>query len=138
MLVSKFVKLWCQFWNGISVSLQILYHSSLPWYITDTYTAHTFSTWDKRIPSKSQFETFECSRKNLPNSSCHLPNHNPPGKCMLVEYLWNIPMRYSQCIRKNVPMKFRGIFRNNVSGILNTGIFPDCSMDILRMLHAFF
>ena len=44
----------------------------------------------------------------------------------------------SQCIRKNVTMKFRGIFRNNVSGILNTGIFPDCSMDILRMLHAFF
>ena len=33
-------------------------------------------------------------------------------------------------------MKFWGIFRNNVLGILKIGIFPDCSMNILRMLHA--
>ena len=63
---------------------------------------------------------------------------NPPGKYMFVEYSKNIPMRYSQYIRKKFPMKLRGIFRNNVPGILNTGIFPDYSMNILRMLHAFF
>ena len=36
------------------------------------------------------------------------------------------------------PMKFRGIFWNNVLGVLNIGIFPGCSMNILRMLHTFF
>ena len=35
-------------------------------------------------------------------------------------------------------MKFRGIFPNNVAGILNIGIFHDCSMNVLEMLHAFF
>ena len=35
-------------------------------------------------------------------------------------------------------MKFRGIFRNNVPGILNIGTFTGCSMNILRMLHTFF
>ena len=34
-----------------------------------------------------------------------------------------IPVRYSQYIWKKFPMKFRGIFRNNVPGILNIGIF---------------
>ena len=57
---------------------------------------------------------------------------------MLVEYLWSIPLRYSQYIRKIFPMKFWEIFRNNVLGILNIGIFPGCSMTILQMLHAFF
>ena len=36
------------------------------------------------------------------------------------------------------PMKFRRIFRNNVPGILNIGIFSGCSMNIVRMLHTFF
>ena len=35
-------------------------------------------------------------------------------------------------------MKFRGIFPNNVPKMLNIGIFPEFSMNILRMLHAFF
>ena len=35
-------------------------------------------------------------------------------------------------------MKFRGIFRNNAPGILNIGIFPDCSINILRILYASF
>ena len=43
---------------------------------------------------------------------------------MFGECSWNIPMGYSQYIRKKSPMKFREIFRNNVPGILNTGIFP--------------
>ena len=59
----------------------------------------------------------------------------PPNKYMIVEYLWNIPMRYSQHIWKKLRMNFRRIFRNNVPGILNTGIFPDFIMNILRMLQ---
>ena len=44
---------------------------------------------------------------------------------------------YSQNIRKKFLMKFREIFPNNFPGTLNIGIFPDCSMNILRMLHVF-
>ena len=62
----------------------------------------------------------------------------PPGKYMFVEYSFDIPMIYSQNIRKKFPMKFRGIFPNNVPGILNIGIFPDCPMNILRMLIRLF
>ena len=34
-------------------------------------------------------------------------------------------------------MKFQRIFPSDVPGILNVGIFPECSVNILRMLHAF-
>ena len=57
---------------------------------------------------------------------------------MFVEYSWNIPMIYSENIRKNFPMKFRGIFSNNFPRILNIGIFPEYSINIPRMLHGFF
>ena len=56
---------------------------------------------------------------------------------MFLEYSGNILMIYSQNIPKKFPMKLRGIFPNNVPRILNIGIFPDYSMDILRMLQAF-
>ena len=68
----------------------------------------------------------------------HIRRNHPPGKHMFVERSWNIPMRYSQYIQKIFPMKFRRVFRNNVPGILNAGIFPDSSMKISRMLHLFF
>ena len=67
-----------------------------------------------------------------------LPLFYLPGKYVFVEYSWNIPMIYSQNIRKKFPMKYWRIFPNNVKGILNTGRFPECSMNILRMLHTFF
>ena len=35
--------------------------------------------------------------------------------------------------RKKFPMKYWGIFPNNVPGILNIGMFPECSMNILPM-----
>ena len=57
---------------------------------------------------------------------------------MFVGYLWNIPMIYPRNIWKKFPMKFREISPNNVPGILNIGMFPECSMNILRILHAFF
>ena len=62
---------------------------------------------------------------------------HPPGKYMFLEYPWNIPIRYTQYIRINCLMKFQGILRNNVRGILNTEIFPDCSMNFLWTLHTF-
>ena len=34
-----------------------------------------FLVWIKGSHQSSNFETFECSVKNLPNSSCHFPNH---------------------------------------------------------------
>ena len=40
-----------------------------------------------------------------------------------------------QHIWKKLRMNFRRIFRNNIPGILNTGIFPDFIMNILRMLQ---
>ena len=42
------------------------------------------------------------------------------------------------CFRIKFPMKFWGIFLNNVPVMLNIGILPDYSMHILRVLHAFF
>ena len=57
---------------------------------------------------------------------------------MFVEYSCNIPLRYPQYIRKKFSMKLREIFRNNVAGILNLGIFPDCSMNILQNVTRFF
>ena len=62
----------------------------------------------------------------------------PLGKYMFVEYSWNIPMIYPRNIRKGLPMNFREIFTNNVPGILKIGIFPECSMNILGLLHVFF
>ena len=62
----------------------------------------------------------------------------PQSKYVFMEYLWNIPMKYFLYVRKKFSMKFRKIFRNNNLGLLNTGIFPACSMNILGMLHAFF
>ena len=57
---------------------------------------------------------------------------------MFVEYSWNIPMIYSENMRKNFSMKFRGIFSNNFPGILNIGIFPECSMNMPQILNGFF
>ena len=53
-----------------------------------------------------------------------------PHKYIFVEYLWNIPMIYSQNIWKEFPMKFKRIFPNNVPGILFCGIFVENSHDI--------
>ena len=65
-------------------------------------------------------------------------NITPPGKYMFLEYSWNIPRGYSQYIWKIFPIKFRGRFRKNVPGILNIGIFPDYSMNIIRMFLSSF
>ena len=76
---------------------------------------------------------FSTSTKHL-----FLEGRLPIGQICIVECSRNIPMIYSQNIRKKLLMKFRGVFPNNVPGILNIGIFSECSMNILRMLHALF
>ena len=80
-----------------------------------------------KIPDPTKIESLETHLKKL----YHRTN-------MFVKYSWNILMIYSWNIQKKFPMKFRGIFPNNVLGILNIGTFPECSMNILSMLHVFF
>ena len=46
---------------------------------------------------------------------------------------WDIPRIFG----KSSVWNSREYSRNNVPGILNTGIVPDCSMNILQMLLAF-
>ena len=53
-----------------------------------------------------------------------------PRIYIFMKYSWNIFMIHSRNIRKKLP--------NNVLGILSIVIFPECSMNILRMLHPFF
>ena len=65
----------CQFWNGKSIPLKILHYSSLSWHNFCKFSVHTFSTLDKGSHQiQYNFETFQCSCENLPDSSCHFPN----------------------------------------------------------------
>ena len=62
----------CQFWNDKSISLR----NFVSFLIVITHNSSVnLSTLDKRIPSSPNFETFERSGENLPNSFCHFPNH---------------------------------------------------------------
>ena len=88
------------------------------------------------ITSPFCFKNFRRKREKHDYDS--LKGLYPLGKYMFAEYLWSNRMRYSQYIPRKFPMKSWGILPNNVPGILNIGIFPDCSVNILRMLHAFF
>ena len=71
----------------------------------------------------------------------------------LAQIKWDVTHRTSICswnIRGTFPWYIPGIFGKrslwnsgeyslrNVVGILNVGIFPECSMNILRMLHLYF
>ena len=55
-----------------------------------------FLLWIKGSHQSPNFETFECFGKNLPNSSCHFPNH----KSVFLQILhdssvsWNITLLY--------------------------------------------
>ena len=63
----------CEFWNGKSIRLQILYPSSVSWQINPLYffvqTIYTLEHIKMKI-----FETFKCSDQNSSNSSCQLWN----------------------------------------------------------------
>ena len=60
-------------WNGTSIPLQILHHSSLSWPVN--FKLIHFLLWIKGSFQSPNFETFDCSGENLPNSSCHFPNY---------------------------------------------------------------
>ena len=51
---------------------------------------------------------------------------------------WTFPWYIPAIFRKRSLWNSGEYSQNNVPGILNIGIFPECSMNILRMLHAFF
>ena len=53
---------------------------------------------------------------------------------IFVEHAHDIFSEYSE----KVPYEIPGIFQNNIPGILNITIFPECSMNIRRMLHGYF
>ena len=75
MLSAKFASSSCQFWKGKSIPLQILHHSLFSWHICVNFKFIHFLFWAKGSHQSPNFENFECSGENLPNSSCHFPNH---------------------------------------------------------------
>ena len=62
----------CQFWNGKSIPLQILYPSSVSWKITPLYFFSSNNIYfAQKEPIKMKiFETFECSGQILSNFLC--------------------------------------------------------------------
>ena len=67
----------CQFWNGKSIPLQILYLSSVSWKITHLYFFSSNNIYfAQKEPSKVKiFETFDCSGQNMSNSWCQFWNN---------------------------------------------------------------
>ena len=67
----------CQFWNDKSIRLQILHHFSIVMRHNSTvnFSLIHFLLWTKGSHQSSNSDTFNCSGENLPNSSCHFPNH---------------------------------------------------------------
>ena len=72
---SKFVKFVMSIMKPQVNSYSIFHHSSVPLHINPLYVFSSCIFYDKKISSKSQFNTFKCSGENLPNSSCLFPNH---------------------------------------------------------------
>ena len=66
----------CQFWNDKSISLQILYPSSVSWKIAPLYFFSLNNIYfAQKNPIKVKvFETFEFSGENLSNSLCQFWN----------------------------------------------------------------
>ena len=70
----------CHFRKYKSVFLQILHQFSVPSNVTSLYIlARTFMLCfgQKQLIKVQIFEIFKCSGENLPNSSCHFPDHKP-------------------------------------------------------------
>ena len=66
----------CQFWNGKSNTLQILYASSVSWKLTPLYffsSSNIYFAQKEHIKVKI-FETFNYSGQNSSNSSCQFWN----------------------------------------------------------------
>ena len=79
VLGSKFVKLLMSI-----LKRQVNSSSNIPsFFIVMTHNSSVnfklihFLLWIKGSHQSPNFETFKCSGENLPNSSCHFPNHKP-------------------------------------------------------------
>ena len=86
----------CQFWNGKSIPLQILYPSSVSWKITPLYyfsSNNIYFAQKKQIKMKL-FETFKRSGQNSSNSSCQLWNDKSIPHQVLHHYSlsWHITL----------------------------------------------
>ena len=66
----------CQFWNNKSITLQILYPSSVSWKITPLYFFSSNNIYfAQKEPIKVKvFETIKCSGQNLSNTLCQFLN----------------------------------------------------------------
>ena len=90
-ILSNFLR---QFWNGKSISLQILYRSSVSWKITPLYffsSKNIYFAQKEHIKMKI-FETFKSSGQNPSNISCQFWNDKPIPLQILHHYSlsWHI------------------------------------------------
>ena len=69
----------CHFWKQMPVFLQILPQYSVPSNTTPLYflSSNILYFGQKQLIKVQIFEIFQCSGEDLPNSSCHFPNHKP-------------------------------------------------------------
>ena len=88
----------CQFWNDKSIIFQILHYS---FFVITHNSAVSFKLIHfllciKGFNDGPNFENFKCSGENLPNSSCHFPNHKSVFLQILHHTLvsWNIAPLY--------------------------------------------
>ena len=68
----------------------ITYNSSVSLYLMH------FLLWTKGFHENTNFDTLNCSTENLPNSSCHLPNHKSVSLQILHDssMSWNETLLY--------------------------------------------
>ena len=66
----------CQFWSNKSITLQILYPSSVSWKITPLYLCSSSNIYfvQKEHIKMEIFETFKCSGQNSSNYLCQFWN----------------------------------------------------------------
>ena len=84
----------CQFWTGKSIPVQILHHSTHNFPVSFKLIHFLFCI--KGTNKSSNFETFVCFDKSLPNSWCHFPNHKSVFHQFFDDSLvsWNITRLY--------------------------------------------
>ena len=74
----------------------IILHWHDTWYSSVDFKLVHFLLWIKGSHQSRNFETFDCSGKNFPNSSCHFPNYKSVFPQILhhSSVLWNITFLY--------------------------------------------
>ena len=113
----------CQFWNDKSISLQILYPSSISWKITPLYFSgsnNIYFAQREHIKMKI-FEAFKCSGQNSSKSSCQLWN----GKSIPLQML-----RHSSFSWQITPLWILSSY------FFNLGLKDPIKIPILRLSSA--